>query len=242
MTSERPPIEMQHKSDLKQGIARRVVQVLILIIFQAALLFVSSGRLNWLMAWVYIGFFIVAGLVNMTFLLRYSPETIAERAKGGADMESWDKIVGGLFGVVYFIVLLLVAGFDVRFGWTGSVAPSIPVIGVIGYGLGYALFSWAMISNAYFSTVVRLQEDRGHQVCDKGPYQFVRHPGYVGAVIQSLSLPLLLGSLLGFIPGVLAALLIIVRTALEDRTLREKLVGYVEYAGRVRYRLLPGIW
>jgi protein-S-isoprenylcysteine O-methyltransferase Ste14 len=194
------------------------------------------------MAWVYIGFYLVAGLVNFAFLLRYSPETIAERAKGGRGMESWDKVVGGLFAVMYFIVLLLVAGFDVRFGWTGPLAQSIHLLGVLGFGLGYGLFSWAMISNAYFSTMVRVQEERGHQVCDTGPYRYVRHPGYVGAVLQSLAAPLFLGTLWGFIPGGLAALLIIARTALEDRTLQAKLEGYTEYAGRVRHRLLPGVW
>lgn len=99
-----------------------------------------------------------------------------------------------------------------------------------------------MVSNAYFATVVRIQEERGHAVCDTGPYQFVRHPGYDGAIIHSLSVPLILGALWALIPGGIAALLMIARTALEDRTLRQEVSGYLEYTRRVRYRLLPGVW
>ncbi len=108
--------------------------------------------------------------------------------------------------------------------------------------LGFAIFSWAMASNAFFSTVVRVLADRGHTVCSTGPYRFVRHPGYVGAIAQSFSAPLLLGSLWALIPAGLAALFLIVRTALEDRTLHAELDGYRGYAARVRYRLLPGVW
>jgi protein-S-isoprenylcysteine O-methyltransferase Ste14 len=99
-----------------------------------------------------------------------------------------------------------------------------------------------MISNAHFATVVRVQADRGHAVCHTGPYRFVRHPGYIGGIIQSLALPLVLGSLWAFIPGVLAALLLVARTALEDQTLQEELPGYTEYVQQVHYRLLPGVW
>jgi len=138
--------------------------------------------------------------------------------------------------------VLLIAGLDTRFGWTGRVALALQIVAIAIFMLGGALFSWAMVSNAYFSTVVRIQEDRGHTVCTTGPYRFVRHPGYVGAILQSLAVPLMLGSLWALVPGGLAALLIVARTALEDRTLWEELDGYKEYARRVRYRLLPGVW
>jgi protein-S-isoprenylcysteine O-methyltransferase Ste14 len=227
--------------DVKAGIIKRVIQVFFLIAFQAAMLFLSSGRLDWLWAWVYIGFYLAAALINATFMLRYSPETIARRAEARG-MKDWDKVVGGLFGVMYFVVILLIAGLDVRFGWTGQIALALQIAAVVAFGLGYALFSWGMISNAHFATVVRVQGDRGHTVCNTGPYRFVRHPGYIGGMIQSLALPLVLGSLWAFIPGVLAALLLVARTAMEDRTLREELPGYAEYTQRVRYRLLPGVW
>ena len=157
-------------------------------------------------------------------------------------MRDWDKVVGGLFGVMYFIVLLLVAGLDARYGWTGEVDLRLHIMGAVGSLVGFSLFSWAMISNAYFSTVARIQDDRGHAVCTVGPYQYVRHPGYIGGILQSLSNPLMFGSIWSFIPGVLAVALLVLRTLLEDRMLHEELVGYPEYASQVRFRLLPGIW
>jgi len=108
--------------------------------------------------------------------------------------------------------------------------------------VGLGLTSWAMIANAYFSTAVRIQSERGHTVCSRGPYRFVRHPGYVGFILQSLSAPFLLGSIWALIPGILAAVLMVIRTALEDRTLQAELPGYPEYVQNVRYRLVPGIW
>jgi len=151
-------------------------------------------------------------------------------------------LVGIVFAIFYFVGILLVAGLDKRFGWTGLFPLAIEIVAFVLYALGSALFSWAMISNAYFSTAVRIQEERGHAVCSTGPYRFVRHPGYVGGMLQSLVAPLMFGSLWVLIPGVLAALSLAIRTALEDRTLQNELGGYREYAQRVRYRLLPGIW
>jgi protein-S-isoprenylcysteine O-methyltransferase Ste14 len=175
-------------------------------------------------------------------LMRMSPETIAERAKAGPGMKDWDKLVGGLFAVAYFVLLLLVAGLDERYGWTGALPTGAHVAGAVAFGMGYALVSWSMVSNAYFSTVVRIQEERGHAVVDTGPYGIVRHPGYVGALLQALTAPLLLGSLWAFIPAAVAAMAMLARTALEDRALRQELAGYPQYAQRVRYRLLPGVW
>jgi protein-S-isoprenylcysteine O-methyltransferase Ste14 len=107
---------------------------------------------------------------------------------------------------------------------------------------GHALLVWSMVANAYFSLIVRIQADRSHQVVSSGPYRFVRHPGYLGSILFFLSTSLLLGSWWALIPGAAAALLIVIRTALEDRTLHAELPGYADYVERVRYRLLPGIW
>lgn len=234
--------EQRPDPGLKAGIVRRMVQVFIIVAFQAAILFLSSGQLNWVWAWVYIGIHLVGISINASIMLRYSPETIAERSRTGENVKDWDKIIGGLAGVMYFVILLLVAGLDVRFGWTGPIALALQIAGTVVFVLGGALFSWAMISNTYFSTVVRIQDDRGHAVCSTGPYRFVRHPGYVGFIIMSLTAPLMFGSLWTFIPGGLTALLMVARTALEDQMLQEELDGYQEYAGRVRHRLLPGAW
>jgi protein-S-isoprenylcysteine O-methyltransferase Ste14 len=136
----------------------------------------------------------------------------------------------------------ILAGLDVRYGWTAQMPLTIQVIALVVSALGYALGTWAMVTNAYFSMIVRIQEDRDHAVVSDGPYRYVRHPGYTGTTTFELATPIMLGSLWALLPGVLAAALTVVRTALEDRTLQEELDGYRDYAQRVRYRLLPSIW
>jgi len=231
----------QSDQSLLGNIVKRMVQVALLVAFMAVVLFLSSGRLNWMWAWIFIGLNLIGVLINSIILLRYNPETIAERAEAEG-MKDWDKIVSGLWAVTYYILMLLVAGLDTRFGWTPLLALALYVAGGIVFVLGFAFFSWAMISNAYFTAVVRIQAERGQTICTTGPYRFVRHPGYVGAIIQSLATPLLLGSLWALIPGGVAAILMVTRTALEDQTLHQELDGYQDYAQQVRYRLLPGIW
>lgn len=229
--------------NLRAGVVRRVVQILISMLIQALVLFGVAGTLRWGAAWLYFGLSLAGIAVNLIFM-RHKPETIAERGRGTAsgNWKEWDKVVGIAYGIFYFFGVLLVAGLDERFGWTTTLTTGWQIAGFAGFVLGNGLFSWAMITNAYFSTAVRIQTDRGHQVCTTGPYRFVRHPGYVGASLQSLAMPLLLGSWWALIAGGTAVLLLILRTALEDKTLHEELAGYPEYAQKVRYRLLPGIW
>jgi protein-S-isoprenylcysteine O-methyltransferase Ste14 len=228
-------------AEVKEGIVRRFVQVVLVTGFQAVLLFLAAGRLDWGWGWMYIGLYLAGIAVNAVLLMRFSPETIARRAESEG-MKGWDKIVGGLFGVTYFLGVPIVAGLDVRLGWSGGMAPWLHVAGAVAFVAGFALLIWSMACNAYFSTVVRVQGDRGQTVCNTGPYGYVRHPGYVGTILQSLAVPLILGSPWALIPGGLGALSLILRTVLEDRTLHEELEGYEEYAGQTRYRLVPGIW
>ena len=108
--------------------------------------------------------------------------------------------------------------------------------------LGYALFTWATAANAFFSRIVRLQLDRGQTVVSSGPYRYLRHPAYLGAIAYNLAVGILLASWPAAAVGLAGALLLVVRTALEDRLLRAELPGYEDYARRVRYRLLPGVW
>lgn len=228
-------------TDIKSGIIKRIVQIVVMLLIQGAILFSTVGRIDWTSAWVFLSLMTIGILVNAWFMLRRSPETIAERSRSEG-MKGWDRVVGGLWGIVYFIVLLAVSGVDVRMGWSGALPRWLPWVGGIGFLAGGALFSWSMITNAYFSAVVRIQDDRGHQVCSDGPYRFVRHPGYTGAILQSLSIPFLLGSYWALIPGVVAGVLMVLRTILEDRTLQEELAGYREFTAATRYRLVPRLW
>jgi protein-S-isoprenylcysteine O-methyltransferase Ste14 len=111
-------------------------------------------------------------------------------------------------------------------------------------GFGFAMIiGWRVMSvNTYLSRSVRIQEERGHQVITSGPYRFVRHPMYVGALLFVLCIPMVLDSIWAFIPSAVIVILFIIRTALEDRTLIEKLPGYAEYTKRVKYRLIPFVW
>jgi protein-S-isoprenylcysteine O-methyltransferase Ste14 len=221
-------------------VRKRLVQIAALLLVYALFLFVPAGRLDWPWAWVLLGTYLVMIGVNAVVLFHLNPELIARRAES-AGQKGWDRLVSGLWAVTG-LAGLIVAGLDFRFGWTGPLPFGVHLAGALGYTLGFALFSWAMASNAYFSTIVRVQADQGHTVCTTGPYHFVRHPGYVGAILQSLVAPLLLGSLWAFVPGALAAALLVVRTVLEDRTLHAELTGYEAYARSVRFRLIPGIW
>ncbi|HEY6073427.1 MAG TPA: isoprenylcysteine carboxylmethyltransferase family protein, partial [Anaerolineales bacterium] len=117
------------------------------------------------------------------------------------------------------------------------------IIGMLAAVLGNdILLVWAMVSNAFFVATVRIQTDRQQTVSSGGPYRYVRHPGYLGALLLHLGVPFMLNSLWALIPAILIALVLIVRTAMEDQTLHAELPGYKEYAQRVRYRLLPGVW
>ena len=237
--SEIPPTE-DHQN-VVAGIVTRFGQIAILLIVQAAILFLAAGRLNWIWAWVFLGIYLVSVSINSAFMTRTSPETIAERGQA-KETKDWDKIVGGLWSLAQFLVLPLVVGLDMRFGWTRELGAAWHVAGAVVFAVGLGLFGWAMITNAYFSTAVRIQSDRGQMVCRNGPYRFVRHPGYAGTLVQSFGIPFLLGSLWALIPGITAAAIMIIRTSLEDRMLQAELPGYRDFVQEVHYRLIPGIW
>src|SRR4030042_2391127 len=126
-------------------------------------------------------------------MLRNSPETVAERGKP-KEVKEWDRVIGGFWLMGQYFLVPLLAALDERFEWTVEYATLWQAIGAGVYALALGLTGWAMISNAYFSTAVRIQSDRGQQVCRNGPYRFVRHPGYMGFFIPALSVPILLGS------------------------------------------------
>jgi protein-S-isoprenylcysteine O-methyltransferase Ste14 len=226
--------------DIAHGVAARVAQIGVMFLVIGVILFGAAGRLDWIWGWVYLGIYLASTLVNAWFLRR-NPELIAERGEPG-QMRGWDRALGGLWSLAQFVLLPLVAGLDARFGWTGQVDVGWHMAGALVFTTGLALFGWAMIANSYFSTVARIQPERGQTVCREGPYRFVRHPGYAGAILQSVGSPLLLGSIWALLPAVTAGALMIARTWFEDRMLMAELPGYVGYARQVRHRLVPGIW
>jgi protein-S-isoprenylcysteine O-methyltransferase Ste14 len=193
------------------------------------------------MAWLMMGFYVIMLAVNAIIMMRRSPEMVAERAEVREGTKNWDRVLTSVLALMWLLILL-VTGLDKRFGWSPEIPIYIQIIAFVLLMLGYSFSSWAMISNPFFSGTVRIQEERGHAVATSGPYRYVRHPGYSGWILANLATPVALGSLWGLLPGVLAALLFVIRTSMEDQTLREELNGYRAYSEQVRYRLVPGIW
>ena len=204
------------------------------------ILFISSGNPRWNLAWAFLGVLLLCTLAGSAVI---SPVLMRERMgspwrKPG--LKKWDLLI--LYTIqMLWAAALFVAGLEMRFGWSDNVPLAIPAIASIVFLAGFSFSIWAMNSNPFFSTIVRLQGD-SHTVAVSGPYCYVRHPGYVGMIIYMAAQPLMLGSYLALIPTVIIVLLFILRTGLEDRTLRGELPGYIEYAGRVTYRLLAWVW
>ena len=223
---------------VRRAFIRRVMQLAFLLAVFAASLFLTSGQFDWIAAWAYLGLYV--GMILATGLV-IERDLIAERSRIGEGTKDWDRVLGSLSIFLVTPGALIVAGLDHRFGWS-ELAAAVQFVAAGFVILGSALSVWAMASNKYFSGTVRIQEERGHVVVSAGPYGFVRHPGYLAWCISAPAIPLMLGSLWGLVPAFLGLSALVVRTALEDRTLHEELPGYRDYAGRVRYRLLPGIW
>jgi protein-S-isoprenylcysteine O-methyltransferase Ste14 len=237
--AENPPAN--DRPNLIAGILSRFGAIVFMLALEAAILFLAAGRLDWIWAWIFIGINLAVVLVNGTILMRTNPEIVAERGRP-KEVKDWDKAVSGLWALAQYLAIPLVAGLDARFGWTRGFGIAWNIGGAILFTAGMALFGWAMITNAYFSTAARIQSDRGQTVCRSGPYRFVRHPGYSGTVLQSMGTSFLLGSIWSLIPTAAAIACMVARTVLEDRMLQNELPGYRDFARDVPHRLVPGVW
>jgi len=223
------------------AIVLRFVTVVGTLAFLGGLLFLGAGRMDWGRAWVYLGISALMLVVNGVVLLRSNPEVVAERSRVHRGTKRFDKVFTLLY-IPPFLALPVVAGLDaVRFGWSGMGLP-VAGVGALLLVLGNVPILSAMVVNRHLEGTVRIQEDRGHQVVRTGPYRVVRHPMYVGMILQNIAAPLLLGSAWAFVPAVLMIGLMVWRTHLEDRTLHAELEGYADFARSTRYRLLPGVW
>jgi len=202
-----------------------------------------SRQWDWWEAWVYAIIGILGFAISRALAARRHPDLLAERARflQHDDAKSWDKLLSPLVGLGGGLIPLVV-GLDALFDWSPPFSLPVKILALVIILTGYALGSYALIENRFFSGMVRIQTDRGHQVVTSGPYRWMRHPGYVGALLTYLATPLFLDSRWAFLPVMFITIVLIIRTSLEDKTLQEELEGYRDYARRVHYRLLPGVW
>jgi len=218
---------------------RAVVATVLLILFLGAALLLPAGDLHWPMAWVFLVAYTAFAIVALLVL---DPELIAERSRRPPDAKRSDVVMSSAFFVFLYPGTLVVCGLDRRFGWSPPIDAVAQWLALAVFLSGYGFSLWAMRCNRFFSTFLRIQRERGHQVIDSGPYAMVRHPGYAGAIVAHLAVPIALGSLWGLAPVVVGVALLVVRTAWEDRTLADELPGYRDYTLRVPWRLMPYVW
>ena len=231
--------ESTQKTSLRQGIKLAAVYLLIPLI-----LFICGGDIGWWQAWLYSILIMGSGIGGRMWAEKRHPGLTAERQNIEIirKAKAWDKVLAPLMALSIGYLMVLVAGLDHRFTWSPEFPLWLIVIGFILISLGYAIAVWALVENRFFYSVVCIQKDRGHVVCDSGPYRFVRHPGYAGNIIGLFGIVLALGSLWALVPAAVASIISVIRTALEDQTLHAELPGYRDYARRVRYRLIPAIY
>lgn len=225
--------------------ARELIGGYTAALVNAALLFAAAGTLTPLAVtwrgWLYCLLFTVWGVGHTAYLARRNPELLNHRGQRKPDVRSWDMALLLVFGLAWPIGIPVVAGLEI--GRWGATMPAWWVIpGALLYVFGLWIFTWATVVNTFFEKTVRIQRDRAQRVIDAGPYARVRHPGYVGTAAWCVAAPMITGSWWCWIPALIAAGSMVIRTALEDRTLRAELAGYDAYAARVRYRLVPGLW
>jgi protein-S-isoprenylcysteine O-methyltransferase Ste14 len=223
---------------------RQWTRLIVAYLLIPVILLICGGDIGWWQAWVYSLLILAAGIGGHMWAERRHPGIMAERQNKESfhNAKAWDKVLAPLMAVSFVLPMVIVAGLDHRYNWSTEFPLWISIIGCIFIAFGYGFAVWALVENRFFFSVVHIQTDRGHVVCDSGPYRYVRHPGYAGNILPLFGIVLALSSVWALIPLAVALLITVIRTVLEDKTLQEELPGYRYYAQRVRYRLIPGIY
>jgi protein-S-isoprenylcysteine O-methyltransferase Ste14 len=226
-----------------KGINRRRVALILvgLPLFFAVFMFLPAGTWAWAKGWLFI--VALVGIITGVCLClwRVNPEVLVARSHTHEGTKRWDKTLLWFYFPTIWAIVPVAALDDGRFQWS-----ALPWwVCAVGYALllvGVGITTWAEAVNKFFEPTVRIQMERGHKVIDTGPYAIVRHPGYVGGFFTAAGMALSLGSLWALAPAGLASALLVLRTQWEDQTLQAELPGYKEYTGRVRCKLIPGVW
>ncbi len=215
---------------------RASVQSLVFVVMQAATLFGAAGRIDIVEFWVYVAILAAVSALSLTLL---DPDLMQERMRPGG------RRVGLRFLPVIIVMFVhwTVAGLDRGpLHLSDTVPPGLEAVALALFALAWIVFVWAMYVNRFFSSIPRIQSERGHAVITTGPYRFVRHPGYTAALLAAVTSGIALGSWISTFIAPIALVGLVWRTMVEDRMLQSDLPGYADYAARVRYRLVPGIW
>jgi protein-S-isoprenylcysteine O-methyltransferase Ste14 len=230
-------------SRVERGVLlKRLAQLVMTTLLTAGACFLSAGTLDWPRAWVYLRLQAAIVAVSAVLILRGNATLVNARGRIHRDAKRFDKVILGLYVVLLFTVVT-VAGLDtVRYHWSSPLSIATLYWGILLSVLSTIPALWALMVKPFAEVAVRIQREREQAPVTQGPYQLVRHPMYTGVILGSLAPPLILGSAWAFLPAAATMILFVVRTALEDRTLRAELPGYREYAQRTRDRLLPRIW
>ena len=222
-------------------IARLLLRGVAGIVIIDAILFGVAGRLDWRAAWVMSGLFAAYVAAGIAWFVRRDPDLMRERITRASNVPLWDRVIYPLYAISLGALLITAAADAGRVGWS-HVPVEIQALGALGVVASFVVIWWCTAANHYLSSQSRIQTDRGHRVVREGPYALVRHPMYISLMVLTASIALLLGSWLALIPAAFIGVLLVIRTALEDRMLRNELGGYEEYALDVRQRLVPGVW
>ena len=216
-----------------------VQTILIFGVAPAVVIFILAGRWDLWNVWVYAGISIAIWSFQAVAMHRVNPDLLKERVKPS---NRGRQPLAAIGGISVFILYWSIVGLDQRFHWSDFVPLPWMVGGLVIYAIGIGLATWSLLVNSFFSTAVRIQEDRGQKVISNGPYAIVRHPGYAGGILAIFASAFALNSLLAIFPAVIFVVALVNRTMVEDRMLQGELAGYADYAAKVRFRLVPGLW
>ncbi len=225
-----------------QAALRMLASFLAALLLSAVLIFGGAGRLNWTLGWIFVAAWIVPKLAFLILLRLRDPDLLIERVTRHKNTQQYDRIILPIYFVFAFGTFVVASLDGGRFRWSGDLPIALIVAAYIIYLLGNSLAGWAINSNPFFSSESRLQTERAQKVTSSGPYRFIRHPAYSAAFLLWITTGLMLESWWAVVPGLLAGLMMVLRTVYEDRMLQAELPGYTDYVREVRYRLIPGIW
>jgi protein-S-isoprenylcysteine O-methyltransferase Ste14 len=228
------------KGGLTVFLLATLFQTVIFVGLAGMLIFGTAGRLDLWNVWAYLAIALGLALFRDFAMYRLNPDLVKERIKPAASGRFRLLMVIGALAT--FTLHWASAGLDQRLHWTDRIPPAGVVAGLVIFALGMGFGVWPMLVNRFFSTAVRIQSERGHEVISSGPYAIVRHPGYAGFVLLLVASGVALNSLLSILPALVIVAVVAFRTADEDRMLQRDLAGYAEYSKKVRYRLVPGVW